>query len=364
MRIPRGWCRHCQLLVCIAAVLCCLLLLAERALDRPCLSMRTDTVCQCVSPTPDVSQDSHSSTFSFIQNAPQDFACSANDDIPPQLPQQFQEFLRYRHCRAFPTLLTPSPCEDDLFLLLVVKSTAANAERRDAVRDTWGHAGQILGQQIKLVFLLGRSRDQPKLEWESHRHGDILQWDFMDVFFNLTRKEIGFLSWFSQKCSKAQFVFKGDDDVFVNTDNVVEFLKAHNPDSHLFTGYIHGHGGPSRDRNSKYLIPIEIYPNESYPPFPSGGGYLMSRQTVLGLQVAAEQIALYPLDDIFVAFCLHAMGLIPKHHHGFLTFGFSRPHQHSDPCAYRDIMMMHNLYPAELRRMWRRTKDPSLACRS
>lgn len=340
MRRPRVRCRLCQPLVCSLVVLCCLVLMAKRASNWPSCPHE------------------------------EDFTCSADDKIPPQLPQPFQEFLKYRHYRTFPTLLTPSPCEENLYLLLVVKSTAALVERRDALRDTWGHAGEVQGQQVKLVFLLGRSHDkvheklQPQLELENRRHGDILQWDFMDVFFNLTRKEIGFLSWFSQKCSNAQFVLKGDDDVFVNTDNLVKFLRAHKPDHHLFTGYIHGHGGPSRDRNSKYFIPVEIYQNESYPPFPSGGGYLMSRQTVLGLNAAAQKRPLFPLDDVFVAFCLQDMGLRPTHHHGFLTFGFSRPHQQSDPCAYRDIMVLHTLKPAEMRRMWVLMKDPSLACHS
>ncbi|XP_062393931.1 N-acetyllactosaminide beta-1,3-N-acetylglucosaminyltransferase 4-like [Sardina pilchardus] len=291
------------------------------------------------------------------------FTCSADDSVPSHLSQQFQEFLRYSHCRAFPTLLSPSPCENDLYLLLAVKSTAAQVERRSALRDTWGQAGRVQGRRVKLVFLLARSHDQvhghniqTQLERENRRYADILQWDFMDVFFNLTRKEIGFLSWFSRECRSAQFAFKGDDDVFVNTENLVEFLKAHKPGNHLFTGYIHMHGGPSRDTTSKYFIPVDIYPNETYPPFPSGGGYLMSRQTVLDLHVTAQQITLYPLDDVFVAFCLHKMGFTPTHHDGFLTFGFSHGQNYYNPCAYRDIMVLHQMSSQYLRTMWPKIK--------
>ncbi|XP_048093060.1 N-acetyllactosaminide beta-1,3-N-acetylglucosaminyltransferase 4-like [Alosa alosa] len=287
--------------------------------------------------------------------------CSGNDStevIPSHLPQSYQEFLRYRHCRTFPILLTPSPCEDDLYLLLAVKSTAMHVDRRAAVRNTWGNAGKIQGRRVKLVFLMGRSYDlvqghdlQPLLQRESNRYGDILQWDFVDKFLNLTRKEVGFLSWFSRMCNSTQFVLKGDDDVFVNTENLVEFLTDHKPVNHLFVGYIHDPELPIRDRNSKYFVPVEMYPaGKLYPPFPSGGGYLMSQQTMLRLDVAAQKVKLFPLDDVFLGLCLQKMGVSLTHHRGFLTFGIRNDLKH--PCVYREIMLVHQMNPVEMQLMW------------
>ncbi|XP_062406268.1 N-acetyllactosaminide beta-1,3-N-acetylglucosaminyltransferase 4-like [Sardina pilchardus] len=288
-----------------------------------------------------------------------EITCSGNktEVIPSHLSRSYQDFLRYRNCRAYPILLTPLPCEDDLYLLLAVKSTALHAERRAAVRDTWGQAGKIQGRRIKLVFLMGRSEDQvqgqslqPLLQQESLLYGDILQWDFMDRFYNLTWKEIGFLSWFSRTCSSAQFVFKGDSDVFVNTGNLIEFLTAHKPVNHLFVGFIHRREPPIRDRRSKYFVPVEVHPAKLYPRFPSGGGYLMSRQTMLGLDVAAQKVELFPLDDVFLGLCLEHMGVKLIHHKGFLTFGMRD--DLSDPCVYREIMLVHPRTPVEMRVMW------------
>ncbi|KAL2092251.1 hypothetical protein ACEWY4_012049 [Coilia grayii] len=299
-----------------------------------------------------------------------DFKCTpTNSTIPSYLPKSHQEFLRYKHCRAFPTLLSPSPCEDDLYLLFVIKSTATQVERRAALRETWAKAGYIQDRRIKVVFLVGRSLGhggynmQPLLEWENRHHNDILQWDFADSFFNLTLKEVGFLSWFSQSCKSTHFVFKGDDDVFVNTENLIDFLRQHKPENHLFTGDIMFAAWPIRNRAIKYFVPEDMYPNKMpYPPYAGGGGYLMSRQTVLGLGAVAQTIELFPIDDVYVGMCLKKMGIRPIQHRGFLTFGFRNVFKHFDPCVYRDIMLVHKLNPGEMWAMWALIQDASLRC--
>ncbi|XP_041949632.1 N-acetyllactosaminide beta-1,3-N-acetylglucosaminyltransferase 4-like isoform X1 [Alosa sapidissima] len=360
---------RCSLVSAVAVILCYLMLKMYHHLVVP-LDSKSPPFHQ-IHTRPFWSNISKSGTASppaGPYTVQENFTCSANDSaevIPSHLPQSYQEFLRYRHCRAFPILLTPSPCEDDLYLLLAVKSTAVNVDRRAALRDTWGCAGRIQGHKVKLVFLMGRSHDkvqdhdpQQLLQSESRHYGDILQWDFADIFFNLPRKEVGFLSWFSRKCSSAQFVFKGDDDMFVNTENLVEFLTAHKPENHLFAGFIHSPEMPIRDRSSKYFVPVEIYPEgKLYPPFPSGGGYLMSRQTMLGLDVAAQKVKLLPLDDVFLGLCLQQMGVKLTHHRGFLTFGIDNKNDLKRPCFYRGIMLMHKMSPVELRVMWLLMQD-------
>lgn len=61
-----------------------------------------------------------------------------------------------------------------------------------------------------------------------------------------------------KKMSASSLPANGDDDVFANTDNMVEYLQSLRDDDeskHLFTGYL-----------SKYFIPLQVqYPN-SYPP--------------------------------------------------------------------------------------------------
>ncbi|XP_036383725.1 N-acetyllactosaminide beta-1,3-N-acetylglucosaminyltransferase 4-like [Megalops cyprinoides] len=300
------------------------------------------------------------------------YECLLNNsllNIPTHLPEAHRTFLRYKHCRSFPRLLTPRPCDDNLFLLMVIKSTAAQVDRRAALRTTWGQEGVIRGKKVKLVFLLGRSQDSVKgyplqrlLEYENRQFGDILQWDFVDSFFNLTLKEIHFLSWFREECQTAQFVLKGDDDVFIHTGNMVEFLEDRNPSDHLFAGDIITQAYPIRDPKHKYFIPVEMYPNRQYPPYAGGGGYLMSRQMVVGLDRAAQDTDLFPIDDVFVGMCLQKMNVTLVFHDGFRTFGYRQYITPFNPCFYRELMLVHKLNPTEMWTMWSLVNDPDLSC--
>ncbi|XP_078279715.1 N-acetyllactosaminide beta-1,3-N-acetylglucosaminyltransferase 3-like [Rhinoraja longicauda] len=295
-----------------------------------------------------------------------------------QQPQHIKNFLMYKHCREFDMIQNvPNKCggqeaSRNVFLLLVVKSDPFNQDRRDMVRKTWGKEREFQGVQIRRVFISAVSPDQKerkKLNWllaaENREHGDILQWDFLDTFFNLTLKQYKLLQWVNEFCPSARFIFNGDDDVFANTDNMVDYLLGVKSHQHLYVGHLIYGVGPIREKWSKYYVPELVTTSHSYPPYIGGGGILMSVYTANIIYRTAKILELYPIDDVFLGMCLAKAGLAPNSHMGFRTAGIKVPSIQDDsfnPCYYRELLLVHRFRPYELLLMWDAVHNASLRC--
>ncbi|XP_034392120.1 N-acetyllactosaminide beta-1,3-N-acetylglucosaminyltransferase 2a isoform X2 [Cyclopterus lumpus] len=295
---------------------------------------------------------------------------SAQIEDYDSLPQHFQDFLLHMRCRTYPMLIDQSRvCDGDPFLLLAVKSLIPHFDRRQAIRETWGRVGTLANRTVATVFLLGNtvSADllpdlQGMLGHEAELHGDLLQWDYRDSFYNLTLKEVLFLKWFGQNCPSARFVLKGDDDVFINTLRVLDLLEglAESKVRDFFIGDVISKAGPHRDRKLKYFVPESVFAGR-YPPYAGGGGYLYSGELALRLYNASRRVVLYPIDDVYTGMCLAKLGLAPEMHSGFRTFNIEEKYRFS-PCVYRSLMLVHSRTPQEMKRIWSWIVHPDLVC--
>ncbi|XP_057692343.1 UDP-GlcNAc:betaGal beta-1,3-N-acetylglucosaminyltransferase 9 [Corythoichthys intestinalis] len=300
----------------------------------------------------------------------------------PTLPLfDFPGYLREKDKRNFQLLIDqPRKCQPEgskgagqsheLYMLIAVKSVAADFDKRQVVRRTWGKETK----SIRTVFLLGVPKNRTALPlwnqlltYESQTFEDILLWDFEDTFFNLTLKEIHFLEWINHTCPQVKFIFKGDADVYVNVDNIMEMLQDEKSDQDLFVGDIIVNAKPIRRRSSKYYVPEFVYGSALYPSYAGGGGFVMSGYTARRLSASCQQVELFPIDDVFLGMCLQLIGIKPSRHQGFRTFGIPRPSaaphlQTFDPCFYRELMVVHSLSVPQIWLMWNLLHDPKLSC--
>lgn len=293
-------------------------------------------------------------------------------------PPNMKTFLYYRHCRHFPLLLhTPGKCgrplSNDVFLLLIVRSSPGNYERREVLRKTWAQEREVKGRWVRRIFITGTTgggfekiRTNKLLKVEQEEHNDIMQWDLQDSLINLTLKQALVLEWLEENCKNAKFLFSGDDDEFAHTENIVEYLKSLGDDDgskHLFTGYLLRDSRPFRDKHSKYFAPREIYHLDRYPPFCSGGGILMSRYTALVIHKTSQSIPLFPMDDVYLGIILAKAGLNLTAHPGVRTFGIKiNSPDEFDPCFFKDLLLVHSFKPKDLFILWHRLHDPELKC--
>uniref|UniRef100_UPI0037E9137A UDP-GlcNAc:betaGal beta-1,3-N-acetylglucosaminyltransferase 7 n=1 Tax=Semicossyphus pulcher TaxID=241346 RepID=UPI0037E9137A len=321
---------------------------------------------------PKITEDSSLKTWDVTSTN-----CSANLNISSQdwfkgLEPNFKQFLLYRHCRYFPIVLNhPEKCKGGIDLLMVIKSVATQHDRREVIRKTWGKEQVLDGKKIKTLFLIGKSSNEAEranhqklVEFEDYIYGDILQWDFLDSFFNLTLKETHFLKWFSSYCPGVRYIFKGDDDVFVSVENIFEYLESTNHAKDLFVGDVMFKAVPIRRKENKYYIPQALYSKTHYPPYAGGGGFLMDGTLARRLHIVADTLELYPIDDVFLGMCLEVLQVTPVKHNAFKTFGLVKNKNsklNREPCFFKSMIVVHKLLPADLMHMWNLVKS-DLVC--
>ncbi|XP_057713587.1 lactosylceramide 1,3-N-acetyl-beta-D-glucosaminyltransferase B [Corythoichthys intestinalis] len=271
--------------------------------------------------------------------------------------------------RAFtdfrPLLDHPDKCAGpDVFLLLFVKSPPRNADRRRAIRSTWGNErffSEALGVTVKVVFALGApdcDADvvQRRLLAEDRRYGDLIQRDFSDSFLNLTLKLIMQFQWARRRCPRARFLMLADDDVFVHAPNLVAYLReaqGRGGAADLWVGHVIRAAPPIRREDSKYYVPPELYRWDTYPDYTAGMGYLVSGDVAEKIYRASVTLdASFYVDDVFMGICAKAAGVSPRGHPYFS--GGSKAIDH--PCVYNRMITSHG-HVGDLRRLWEAATD-------
>ncbi|KAM6973019.1 N-acetyllactosaminide beta-1,3-N-acetylglucosaminyltransferase 2 [Aplochiton taeniatus] len=296
-----------------------------------------------------------------------------------------QAFVRGLECKDPPLLIDqPSKCrpqggggggggdddDDDgqTFLLFALKSTPQHFERRQVVRETWGkEAVYEGGLRVRTVFLLGSgSMDDTDLShllsFEAKHFGDLLQWDFEDSLFNLSLKEHVFYQWSLKNCPNVLYVFKGDDDVFVNTESILGYLQTIQPpeSSKAYIGQIISTASPLRDPKSKYYVPVSFY-DGAYPAYAGGGGYIFSGALLGPLYEVSLVIPFFPIDDVYTGMCFQALGIPPTTHPDFRTFDIAQVDR-DNICVHKHLLLVHQRSPQQAKRLWRGVHSPLLNC--
>ncbi|XP_055992755.1 UDP-GlcNAc:betaGal beta-1,3-N-acetylglucosaminyltransferase 8 [Sorex fumeus] len=285
-------------------------------------------------------------------------------------PEDLRRFLGAAACRSFPPWQPRgggrqvANCSARVpYLLLAVKSEPGRFAERQAVRETWG--GPTPG--VRLLFLLGSPEGQggPDLgslvAWESRRYGDLLLWDFVDVPFNRTLKDLLLLAWLGRHCPGVSFILRAEDDAFVHTPALLRHLRALPARwaRSLYLGEIFTQAKPLRKPGGPFYVPGSFFAGD-YPAYASGGGYVIAGGLGPWLLQAAARVVPFPFDDVYTGLCFRALGLAPRAHKGFLT---SWPADRAaDPCDIRDQLLVRPLSPQDSIRLWKQLQDPLLHC--
>ncbi|MBN3299589.1 beta-1,3-galactosyltransferase 2 [Amia ocellicauda] len=255
------------------------------------------------------------------------------------------------------------------FLVLMVPVAPHDSPARDAIRKTWGQENSVPGVEILRIFMLGlssgdqASQIQVKLERESQKHRDIIQKNFLDSYRNLTIKTMAIMEWLASYCPEASYAMKIDTDMFLNVDYLVNKLlnpRAPHPKKDFITGVVIGDGRPRRDKESKWYMPEDVYPETDYPPYVSGTGYVFSVNLARKILWASSSVRPVPLEDIYVGLCLQRLCIHPTRSSWRSLFNL-----HSmayERCAFSRLITVAGFWPGRLLQVWHDFRQARFTC--
>ncbi|NXT27516.1 B3GT5 galactosyltransferase, partial [Syrrhaptes paradoxus] len=77
---------------------------------------------------------------------------------------------------------------------------------------------------------------------------------------------------------------------------------------------------PIRMIMSKWYVSREEYPGNTYPPFCSGTGYVLSTDVASQIYNVSETVSFIKLEDVFIGLCLGKLKIHPEELHSEQTF--------------------------------------------
>lgn len=264
----------------------------------------------------------------------------------------------------------PSP---PVLLVVLVASNARNgAERRQAIRDTWGQKSLQRALNFRVVFLLADPADPAlaqDLVAENYAYGDLVQEDFAETFDNLALKSVMGLKWFVTRCPGAAFALKTDDDIFVHVPNLLSALDGHSMEDAILchsnpVRRILRHGeGPLPSRYLKYCVPRDQLPGELFPRYCGGFAYAFSQSSARRLYQASQATPTFFIEDAYVTgFCRLKAGLRTLEHPGITLK--PRVTLARASCAFtrESRITSHELGPRDMRLLWREVNTQAFFC--
>ena len=163
-------------------------------------------------------------------------------------------------------------CKDEVYLLILVTSQPESFERRTFIRYSWANMYEKIFHKVKqfkkfqtgkkyssknvvkVVFIIGhtngRKKVMKKVYKEQSIRKDLVIGSLIEDYRNLTLKTRLALKWSYYDC-KSVYTIKTDDDVFINTVVLVEWLKQQSM-KRFYTGWCNFNSPVIRNNASKW----------------------------------------------------------------------------------------------------------------
>ena len=203
----------------------------------------------------------------------------------------------------------------DIIVGVLSAASGSGPERRSYIRSTWGHT-----HDGSTFFLVAGPWEDVKDEFT--KYGDLIWIDEEEVYQGeksvLTFKTISYFAiahLFGRTVEDGGWMhaIKTDDDSYVNVRRLKEKLTADDGeyrDLHYYGQCPQFQVLPSRDRESKWPVTYQTYPEPKFPLYCQGAGFGLSRELVKTAvdEKHVSMLRYMPFEDVSVGILAERSG--------------------------------------------------------
>ncbi|KAK7389001.1 hypothetical protein VNO78_23832 [Psophocarpus tetragonolobus] len=187
-------------------------------------------------------------------------------------------------------------------LFVGILSAGNHFAERMAVRKSWMQHSFIKSSNVVARFFVAlhpRIEVNVELKKEAEYFGDIVIVPYMDNYDLVVLKTVAICE-YGVRTVSAQYIMKGDDDTFVKVDAIINRARHVPHSTSFYIGNINYRHKPLR--RGKWAVTYEEWPEEDYPPYANGPGYILSSDIARYIVSKFEmhKLRLFKMEDVSV----------------------------------------------------------------
>lgn len=249
------------------------------------------------------------------------------------LPQSHPSFSRQQVLELSEAWKSGPLPQNPIELFIGILSATNHFAERMAVRKTWMQYSAIKLSNVVARFFVAlspRKEVNIVLKREAEYFGDIVILPFMDRYELVVLKTIAICEFAVQNVTAA-YIMKCDDDTFIRLDVVLREMNNAAGKKSLYLGNLNLLHRPLR--SGKWAVTYEEWPEEVYPPYANGPGYIISSDIARFIvsKNANQSLRIFKMEDV-------SMGMWVE------EFNASTPVQYSHNWKFCQYGCMDNYY--------------------
>ncbi|GAB2269912.1 Hydroxyproline O-galactosyltransferase galt6 [Dionaea muscipula] len=185
-------------------------------------------------------------------------------------------------------------------LFIGILSAGNHFAERMAARKSWMQHKLIKSSKVVARFFVAlhaRKEVNVYLKNEAEFFGDIVIVPYMDTYDLVVVKTVAICE-YGVRTISAKNIMKCDDDTFVRVDAIVREARKVTGRMSLYVGNINYYHKPLR--SGKWAVTYEEWPEEDYPPYANGPGYILSSDiaTYIVSDFEKHNLRLFKMEDV------------------------------------------------------------------